>query len=408
MICHLISNIDHVFLLYSFEDFVVHEISPSGQMVKITCSDEPEELPVEAEPVETIIEAADLKLDTAILEAIEAFSLNPTSTAEPPVLVPTDELDKEGRTKVHAFIRQKYPKLDSKTESIDGKGFIRVIPFNPANLRRGGFDRRRDNNNSNNNRQRGPAPARWPKTTPNYVHFALYKENLETVQAVNELCRRLNCTTKHVSFAGNKDKRAITTQMFAIWRTSPRAIWRAVADYNRQNRFRAGGGTQMAVGHFSFATEPLNLGDLSGNHFEVLLRDVRLFGAEDDHNTEPFETLKATVEQSLETVREVGFINYFGMQRFGSHRVDSHKLGILLLRKEWMAVVNEILLEKEVISGGGGSRFHGRNDVNYTKIVKKSHSSNTFYHFLSTRRTSTRRFACGGRRVTPAPPTESW
>lgn len=329
-------------------------------MVKVTCNSQPEDLPVEEEPKEVIVEVDDLKLDQSVLDAIEAFSLNPNSAE--PVLVSTDELDKEGRTKVHAYIRQKYPKLDSQTENVDGKSFIKVVPFEASNLRRRGHDRRNGNNSNKNSK----GPVRWPKTTPNYVHFALYKENMETVQALNELSRRLNCTTRNFSFAGNKDKRAITTQMFAVWRTPPRAIWKVVTDYNRRSRFAV---QQMHVGHFSFSPEPLKLGDLSGNHFEILLRNVRLVKEDGGDDQEDFEQLKVNVDNSLETVREQGFLNYFGMQRFGSHKVDSHKLGILILKKDFKALVEAILVERPVSSGGNingnnnNNRFNNRFDV---------------------------------------------
>ena len=309
-------------------------------MVKLECHTQPDDIAQDEEEQESTVDVSELKVDGAIIESIWAFSEN-YSTLEP-VLVPTEDLTKEDRTKVHAFIRQNYPLLESKTENIDGKGFIKIVAVDPAapNPRRQGNERRKGDNRSQKR-------LRWPKSKPNYVHFVLYKENMETVQVVNELSRRLACTPRNFTFAGTKDKRAIATQMFSVWKTSPRQIWNAVQDFNRRSRFQI----KIHVGHFEFAPEPLKLGDLNGNHFEILLRNVRLVdevnSIEDGEKTTD-EDLKANVDQSMETVKNQGFINYFGMQRFGSHKVDSHKLGILILKREFKQLVNAILVERVI------------------------------------------------------------
>lgn len=263
----------------------------------------------------------EIQLDSKIISELESYVSN-HETADP-VLIPITDLNKEDRTKIHAFIRQNYSNLESKTETIDGTKYIKVL---------------HDSKSSKDSRQRSQRRLRWPKDRPSYVHFVLYKENLETVQVVNELARRLACTTKNFTFAGTKDKRAITTQMFSAWKTSPGKIWQAVNEFNRRAKFQI----RIHVGHFTYQPEPLKLGDLSGNQFEILLRDVRF--------TEPGEftpeELKANVEDAIGTIKDTGFINYFGMQRFGSHRIDSHKLGILILKKNFKQLVNEILVEK--------------------------------------------------------------
>ena len=45
----------------------------------------------------------------------------------------------------------------------------------------------------------------------------MMKTNLDVVNAMNFLARAINRTTKTISFAGIKDKRAITTQKISIF-----------------------------------------------------------------------------------------------------------------------------------------------------------------------------------------------
>lgn len=44
-------------------------------------------------------------------------------------------------------------------------------------------------------------------------------------------------------------------------------------------------------------------------------------------------------------IREKGFINYFGMQRFGRGSIRTHSIGIEVLKKNWQGVVETLLME---------------------------------------------------------------
>ncbi|OTF83282.1 hypothetical protein BLA29_009744, partial [Euroglyphus maynei] len=143
---------------------------------------------------------------------------------------------------------------------------------------------------------------------------------------------------------------------FSAFRVNPAKIWRACQDFNQRNGHRI----RLQVGHFHYEKQPLRLGDLSGNQFEIVLRDVRPVDIDDlDRQKEPPSSLESqsfdrinelldrdVCEQALMNVKSNGFINYYGMQRFGSHRIDSHKLGIRILHKEFKKLVEEILVEK--------------------------------------------------------------
>lgn len=74
----------------------------------------------------------------------------------------------------------------------------------------------------------------------------------------------------------------------------------------------------------------LTLGDLKGNHFTIVLRDVK--GA-----------IRTDLETSLESLKSNGFLNYFGMQRFGTSTVMTHTIGCAIIKKDYELASNLIL-----------------------------------------------------------------
>lgn len=54
-----------------------------------------------------------------------------------------------------------------------------------------------------------------------------------------------------------------------------------------------------------------------------------------------------TIERAMATLRTRGFINYYGMQRFGTAPVPTHVIGLALLRGEWALAAQLILMPRE-------------------------------------------------------------
>lgn len=75
---------------------------------------------------------------------------------------------------------------------------------------------------------------------------------------------------------------------------------------------------------------PLFLGDSIGNKFQLVLRDVEYENEND-------------VNESIERARSNGFINYFGIQRFGHSEYPSHRIGIALIKKQYKEAIDLIL-----------------------------------------------------------------
>lgn len=69
---------------------------------------------------------------------------------------------------------------------------------------------------------------------------------------------------------------------------------------------------ELQTGSYQYVPHPLRLGNLSGNEFVVTVRDVALATPVPGGGG-----VEGVVEAGAVRVRERGFVNYFGPQRFG-------------------------------------------------------------------------------------------
>jgi TruD family tRNA pseudouridine synthase len=53
------------------------------------------------------------------------------------------------------------------------------------------------------------------------------------------------------------------------------------------------------------------------------------------------------VDAAMESIRDRGFINFFGMQRFGTSTVPTHVTGLFLLQQKWAEAIDSILSLRE-------------------------------------------------------------
>jgi TruD family tRNA pseudouridine synthase len=195
---------------------------------------------------------------------------------------------------------------------------VRVFhPRGTAGAWREGALRGRDVGGGRDGQMSGERPAKRQRTEgdgvridPKYkfVRFTLFKENRDTMGGISELCRFTSLAPKKFSYAGTKDRRACTAQYVTVARADSRHL----VQVNRKIRFG------LVLGNFVYCQEALRLGDLYGNRFELVLRDV---DAQQEHLKEACDSLAAR-----------GFINYFGLQRFGTSAVPTHVIGRALLQ----------------------------------------------------------------------------
>lgn len=131
-------------------------------------------------------------------------------------------------------------------------------------------------------------------------------------------------------FAGTKDRRAVTVQRCSAYRIRAEKL----AALNEGGETGLHTGTR--VGNFEYKPYGLELGDLGGNEFRITLRECATMDG-------GVEGLEGMVKTAVDCVRDRGFINYFGLQRFGSFSVGTWEVGVQLLLGSWRNAVDKIL-----------------------------------------------------------------
>ncbi|KAM4782807.1 pseudouridylate synthase 7 homolog isoform 5-T5 [Cyanocitta cristata] len=284
-----------------YSDFVVHEIGKDGRVSHLDDFSVPvdDEVNFEDPSEETFTVLSDE--DKQRLEELQLFKNKETSVA-----IEVIEDSKEKRTVIHQAVKSLFPGLETKTEDRDGKKYI--IAYHAAGKKALAKVRTATD----------PRKHSWPKSRGSYCHFVLYKENKDTMDAINVLSKFLRVKPNIFSYMGTKDKRAITVQEIAVLRITAQRL----AHLNKCLM-------NFKLGNFSYKNHPLKLGELQGNHFTVVLRNIT--GTDDQ------------IEQAMHSLREIGFINYYGMQRFGTTAVPTYQIGRAILQNNWNEVMDLIL-----------------------------------------------------------------
>ncbi|XP_062346796.1 pseudouridylate synthase 7 homolog isoform X1 [Cinclus cinclus] len=274
-----------------YSDFVVHEIGKDGRVSHLDDFSVPVDDEDPSEETFTVLSDEDKQR----LEELQLFKNKETSVA-----IEVIEDTKEKRTIIHQAVKSLFPGLETKTEDRDGKKYI--IAYHAAGKKA----------------LANPRKHSWPKSRGSYCHFVLYKENKDTMDAINVLSKFLRVKPNIFSYMGTKDKRAITVQEIAVLRITAQRL----AHLNKCLM-------NFKLGNFSYKNHPLKLGELQGNHFTVVLRNIT--GTDDQ------------IEQAMHSLREIGFINYYGMQRFGTTAVPTYQIGRAILQNSWNEVMDLIL-----------------------------------------------------------------
>lgn len=243
--------------------------------------------------------------------------------------------DKDARRALHDLIRSQLA-FCALSDTHDGRVRIWHKRFEPKMSNYKKFDQ--TNGNNNNRRKK----TKWPSDRPDYLQFVMYKENMDTSFASKEIVRRVNQRKVRMGYAGMKDKRGVTSQFCTLYRQEPQVLEGINKGGQGGGNTQKGGVSILRVGNFEYVSKELSLGMLNGNRFDVVLRNVDASNATgEDRIPETKECLKAAAI----ALRERGFINYFGMQRFGKY-YDTHKVGLCILKGNFQGAVDVIMQPK--------------------------------------------------------------
>ncbi|OIR58637.1 MAG: pseudouridine synthase [Amphiamblys sp. WSBS2006] len=161
------------------------------------------------------------------------------------------------------------------------------------------------------------------------LSFSLYKENTGTTAAIETLGKALRKNTRSFSFAGTKDKRAVTIQKVSVRETRVDELENIALPHN------------LRIGNIAPSKKPVQLGEHSGNHFHLFIRNIATL-AEMTHEEKTGKI--GEIRKNIEAIKQNGFINYFGMQRFGvDSETPTHTVGAHMMRGEWEKACKTIL-----------------------------------------------------------------
>ncbi|MFX1314885.1 MAG: tRNA pseudouridine(13) synthase TruD [Promethearchaeota archaeon] len=153
-----------------------------------------------------------------------------------------------------------------------------------------------------------------------YTTFNLIKINKDNFEAIREISEALKIPLGSIHYSGLKDKCSISVQKLSI-----------KGDFIEKLK-----NLKLKDLHFrniSPSKKYVKLASHWGNHFSIVIRNI-----------ENKENLKNQIEEISNFLTKFGFPNYFGLQRFGTFRPNSHLIGRYLLENDFEKVFNEFVI----------------------------------------------------------------
>ncbi len=143
-----------------------------------------------------------------------------------------------------------------------------------------------------------------------YLICVLVKQDWDTFLAIKKVARRLGISPKRIQIAGIKDAKAFTAQHISIrGGTSERVSRVKIKD--------------ITLHPLRFSDERVYSQLLLGNQFHITIRTI-------SHSSSVIEKRVKNIQNELFSLG--GVPNFFGHQRFGTIRPNTHLIGKLLVR----------------------------------------------------------------------------
>ncbi len=153
-------------------------------------------------------------------------------------------------------------------------------------------------------------PKTLPTGTGQNTWFLIEKVGRDTLDVVLDVARRLHISRKRMGFAGMKDKRAITRQWLCVSNFNPEMI------KNLENKLY-----KVKILKIMQNEKKLRIGQAKGNRFRILIRDTK------DPEADP-----EVANKILKQLSKMGVPNYYGWQRFGKTRPNTHLVGKAIIK----------------------------------------------------------------------------
>ncbi|MBD3354022.1 MAG: tRNA pseudouridine(13) synthase TruD [Candidatus Lokiarchaeota archaeon] len=172
-------------------------------------------------------------------------------------------------------------------------------------------------------------------TKTKYTHFNVVKRHEDTIVAAQLIAAALKVPRDIISWAGLKDNHAITVQRMCIKGDHLAEV--SKLQFNN-----------IFIKDIHYGRKKIRTGDLWGNHFDIVIRNL---GNDEENN--PLDHINALtrdkisgiLKEATSSINERGFPNFFGLQRFGSYRPNSHTIGKLIFLGDYKKAIEEFLMK---------------------------------------------------------------
>lgn len=144
-----------------------------------------------------------------------------------------------------------------------------------------------------------------------HLILQIRKKSLSTQEMLKIIASTLGCKTKHIGYAGLKDKNALTTQFISLPYSFKSQVIQAQEVLEQKN---------IKILSYHRHCNKIRIGHLKGNTFFIRLKKIH-----------PQDLNK--IENILKRIENEGFPNYFGYQRFGKFG-DNYLEGQKILQGE--------------------------------------------------------------------------
>ncbi len=164
-------------------------------------------------------------------------------------------------------------------------------------------------------------PEHLPSGTGPNTWLLIEKIGRNTLDVVLDIAKEMKISRKRMGFAGMKDKSALTRQWLCVANSEASELQGLEEKlYN------------VKVLEIKQNEKKLRIGQLIGNKFRILIR-----------NTNDPENDAETAKKILTKLEEVGVPNYYGWQRFGKNRPNTHKVGEFLVHNNIKGAVDSYI-----------------------------------------------------------------
>jgi len=164
-------------------------------------------------------------------------------------------------------------------------------------------------------------PEHLPSGTGPNTWILIEKIGRNTLDVVLDIAKEFKISRKRMGFAGMKDKSALTRQWLCVSNIEASEL-EGLEDklYN------------VKVLKIKQNEKKLRIGQLIGNKFRIIIRD-----------TENPENDVKTANNILNKLERIGVPNYYGWQRFGKNRPNTHKVGEYIVQNNIKGAVDSYI-----------------------------------------------------------------